>query len=258
MFELPLIFLGGLLGSSHCLGMCGGFALSIGGRAAGMVDNLRRQAAYTAGRVFTYAFLGAVAGYVGFRAAAQSAVLVNVQAVFSVAAGCLLIVVGLRSAGLLPRRGVAASTAGFCPARTLFASFLTAPGLVNVFVAGVLTGFLPCGLVYAYLGLAVSSGSMLSGSAAMALFGLGTAPLMVLTGAGGGLLTLAARQRALWLAAWCVVVTGAITIGRGAVGLHDGNQNGPTCPFCTSAGEAPLEMPVNAASSGSVGTSASR
>lgn len=244
MIELPLIFLGGLLGSSHCVGMCGGFALSIGGRAAGLADNLRRQAAYTAGRVFTYAFLGAMAGYLGFRVAVESTLLVNVQALFSLAAGCLLVAVGLRSAGLLPRRGVAASAAGFCPARSLFASFLTAPGLVNALVAGVLTGFLPCGLVYAYLGLAVSSGSMLNGSAAMALFGLGTAPLMVLAGAGGGLLTLTARQRALRLAAWCVIVTGALTIGRGAMGLQDGNQNGPACPFCTSVGQpTPVTAP---------------
>ena len=59
MNELPLILLGGVLGSSHCVGMCGGFALSIGATAPNVMQNLTRQLIYSAGRVFTYGFLGA-------------------------------------------------------------------------------------------------------------------------------------------------------------------------------------------------------
>ena len=46
MIELPLVFLGGLLGSAHCVGMCGGFALSIGLGARGFAANLGRQLIY--------------------------------------------------------------------------------------------------------------------------------------------------------------------------------------------------------------------
>ena len=49
MIELPLVFLGGLLGSAHCVGMCGGFAVSIGLGSRGFAANLRRQVIYTAG-----------------------------------------------------------------------------------------------------------------------------------------------------------------------------------------------------------------
>ena len=53
MIELPLVFLGGLLGSAHCVGMCGGFALTIGLGARDVAANVCRQLVYTAGRIFT-------------------------------------------------------------------------------------------------------------------------------------------------------------------------------------------------------------
>jgi sulfite exporter TauE/SafE len=117
----------------------------------------------------------------------------------------------------------------------MFAAFLTAPGLTNAFLAGVLTGFLPCGLVYAYVALAASAGALPAGAATMVLFGAGTAPLMILTGSGASLLSLAARRRVLHAAAWCVVLTGVLTISRGALSWQtraDSSTN--ACPLCTS------------------------
>ena len=67
MIELPLVFVAGILGTAHCLGMCGPFALAIGAGASGWRGALGRQFAYTAGRVFTYGVLGAIAGYGGAR-----------------------------------------------------------------------------------------------------------------------------------------------------------------------------------------------
>ncbi len=57
MIELPLVLLGGLLGSSHCIGMCGGFAISIGLGNRRLSSHVLRQLVYSSGRVFTYAFL---------------------------------------------------------------------------------------------------------------------------------------------------------------------------------------------------------
>jgi sulfite exporter TauE/SafE len=48
MTELPLVLLGGLLGSAHCFGMCGGFAVGVGLGASGFAANLWRQLIYTA------------------------------------------------------------------------------------------------------------------------------------------------------------------------------------------------------------------
>ena len=72
MIELPFVFLAGLLGSSHCVGMCGGFALTIGSAARLVRENLWRQTIYSAGRVFTYTWLGICAAYGGMVAGAPN------------------------------------------------------------------------------------------------------------------------------------------------------------------------------------------
>lgn len=70
-----------------------------------------------------------------------------------------------------------------CLSGGLLGSLLRTPGWQAAFMAGLLTGFLPCGLVYAYLALATSTNDPLSGLTIMIAFGLGTMPLMILTGA---------------------------------------------------------------------------
>ncbi len=194
MIELPLIFLGGLLGSAHCVGMCGGFALSIGLGTRGPVANLRRQLVYTLGRMLTYAFFGVIAGYGGFWLSRRAGTLVNVQAGLSIVAGALLVFQGLLALGALPRRLVPGFSAGGTPclAGTFVGPFLQADGWSNVLLAGVLTGFLPCGLVYGFLSLAGSTASEFHGLLTMLAFGAGTAPLMIATGVGGSLLSHAA------------------------------------------------------------------
>jgi sulfite exporter TauE/SafE len=233
MIEWPLIFLGGFLGASHCVGMCGAFALSIGMGAVTVGGNLQRQALYTLGRTFTYAFGGAAAGAAGMKLQQLSNAAFSVQTILGIVAGVLLVGQGLCSAGYIPRRSRRRAAAAYCPATGLFASFLTAPGAWNVFFAGVLTGFLPCGLVYAYLVLAAGTGNLWQGMAIMALFGAGTAPLMVVTGLGSALLSVTARTRLLRLAACCVVVTGLITVGRGVGWVRPAIAGGaPACPLC--------------------------
>ncbi|MGE5193394.1 MAG: sulfite exporter TauE/SafE family protein [Deltaproteobacteria bacterium] len=235
MIEWPLIFLGGLLGSSHCVGMCGAFALTIGLGMPSAAANARRQLAYSLGRIFTYSFAGAVAGFAGMRLQRLPVQTFHAQTLLAIVAGTLLIVQGLHSAGMLPMLRKKAAGGGYCPSQSLFRSFLTAPGWHNAFLAGLLTGFLPCGLVYAYLVLAAGSGDILVGAAITALFGAGTVPLMVLTGVGTSLLTLNARRYLLRAAAFCVIATGVLTITRGVGWARPFGATGePNCPFCAS------------------------
>jgi uncharacterized protein len=231
MTELAMIFFGGVLGSSHCVGMCGGFALSIGAGTTSLRANVRRQLIYSLGRIFTYSAAGAAAGYGGMRLAHALPSLVHAQAVLAIAAGVALVVQGAKSAGWL-RLGRPRSTHGPCFSQTFFASFLKGPGLGNVFLAGVFTGFLPCGLVYAFLALATSTSDIWQGLVRMMLFGSGTVPLMVLTGCGGSLLGLTARRKALRVAALCVVATGAISILRGCGFLDWPGVDVIGCPMC--------------------------
>lgn len=252
MIELPLIFLGGLLGSAHCVGMCGGFALLVGAPAPRWSTNLVRQLAFSAGRVFTYTSCGALLGFAGLRLAEDLPAVINLQAMLAIVAGVLLVAQGLWSAGVRPaalrpstwlaRRQLAPfSTAGFagsalhfgCGGAGMLGSLLRASRLRDVFLSGLFVGFMPCGLVYAYLALATSTGNLAYGAATMTAFGLGTMPLMILTGSGASVVSLATRQRLLRLAAWCVIVTGLISIARGC-GFLDLGGAAPSsgCPFC--------------------------
>ncbi len=227
-----MILAGGLLGAGHCLGMCGGFVLTLGSVPSPWQHNWQRQLVYAAGRVATYSLGGALAGFGGWQLSRESWMLVNTQALLSIVAGALLIVQGLFAAGLLrlPSRFFGS---GPCMAATAFAGLLRAPGLGPVFVAGVVNGLLPCGLVYAYWALASSTASMGQGALTMALFGLGTIPALVLAGLGGSLLQLGTRRFLLHTAALCLTLTGLLALGRG-LGFLDlgGPAADPACPFC--------------------------
>jgi sulfite exporter TauE/SafE len=239
VIELPLIFLGGLLGSAHCIGMCGGFAVTVGLSAAGLVANLRRQLIYSTGRIFTYAFLGIAAGFAGSWFANRAGLWINAQASLCVLAGFLLTGQGLLALGLIPRPLQARWTRGssLCLARSFLGPFLASSRSTDTLVAGVLTGFLPCGLVYGFLALASSSASISAGLLIMILFGAGTAPLMLMTGAGASLLSYTRRQSLLRVSAICVFLTGLVSIARGMFFLQIwGVPEAARCLLCGPSG----------------------
>jgi sulfite exporter TauE/SafE len=230
MIEWPLIFLGGLLGSSHCVGMCGGFVITLGATQPRLSENLRRQIAYALGRVFTYSVAGAAAGYGGWRLAYHLQPLINVQAILFLVAGGLLIIQGLLAAGVLSFPWPASTS---CPGARSFAGLLRTPGLGVAFIAGLLNGLIPCGLVYAYLALAISTGTLVHGLLTMAVFGLGTLPVMVILGCGSSLLSLHSRRRLFQIAAWCIVLTGVLSVYRAVVFIQRFGLIEPSgCPLC--------------------------
>ncbi len=232
MIEWPLIFGSGLLGSAHCLGMCGPFALALGAAAPSPRSNLWRQSWYSAGRIFTYAVLGSGAAFLGGWLSGKLPGWTNVPAVLAVVAGGFLIVQGLLATGILTKPGVAGGSS--CPGAAAFKVLLGGRGTSDVFLAGLFTGLLPCGLLYGMLALAGSTSSVLMGLSTMVVFGLGTVPAMVATGLGGSLLGIAARKRIHAVAAWCLVLTGVVSIARGAGFLSLTEEPAAGCPFCTS------------------------
>lgn len=236
MIELPLVFLGGMLGSSHCVGMCGGFAVMIGVAHRDWRRNLGAQLAYSSGRIVTYGVLGAAAGQIGLRVERLAGTWINVPATLCILAGLFLIVEGLTAAGFDLRKWRTSGSGGVprCTVIPLMASVLRTPGARNAFAAGLLTSLIPCGLVYAFLSLAATSGNFAMGMLTMGIFGLGTVPLMLTTGVTASLLTLVQRRRMMYVAAWCVVLTGVVTVARGAGVLDLGpGIGGAGCPFCS-------------------------
>ncbi|MEW4486447.1 sulfite exporter TauE/SafE family protein [Thalassoglobus sp. JC818] len=238
MSELPLIFIGGLLGSSHCLGMCGGFAIMLGSGAESRTQLWMSQGVYSLGRLFTYASLGAIAGFVGLGMSRAMTSWINVSAVLSIVAGTFLVTQGLKAAGVQIWKTRNTDTSHSCLMSPLFRTFFQSHRYSSKFLAGVMTGFLPCGLLYGFLAIATASQDLLLGSAIMLAFGAGTIPMMVLTGVGGQLLSAVARIRLLRVAAWCVVVTGAITVYRGAAFYSFNHSEAvPDCPFCDTSAQ---------------------
>jgi sulfite exporter TauE/SafE len=246
MIELPLVFLAGILGTAHCLGMCGPLALRMSAHSSGWSQACVRQGLYSLGRISTYTFLGLLSGFCGQWAARHSAALINVPAAFAILAGLVFIYKGLQETGLLAnlrgllqRRQPVASAVGnsagaMCGLGLLFAPFFRGRGHTGALLAGICTGFLPCGLLYGMLTLAASTQQVVLGGVTMLVFGLGTTPLLMLAGTSGQLLSLVSRRRLFAAAAWCLLLTGCVSLVRGASHLSWGGQPAPGCPFCTA------------------------
>ncbi len=237
MSELVAVFILGLLSSAHCVGMCGGFAAAISATGQPIWPMLARQLIYSAGRLSTYAFLGAVGGAAGLYVAQFNTSLVNVQRTFSILAGVMMILIGASVLGLL--RLSFLSKLGletlFAP---MFRQFLNARSVGGFFLAGLANGFLPCGLVYAFLAKAVAGASVGYGAAIMLAFGLGTVPAMVAIGCGSALLSRTVRHRVYQFAACMVIVVGVVTISRAIP--HSGEED---CCDDIAASMADVEPP---------------
>jgi sulfite exporter TauE/SafE len=235
MFGLALfpVFLAGLLGSVHCIGMCGGIvgafssapssrrafpvAVTVQGGSAAMpmAGATAFTLAYNAGRIASYAMAGAIAG--GFADGARRlAGLSEMQAGGYWLANLMLIAVGLHLMNIW--NGAARlETAGqvlWRRVQPLTASVLPVDTPRKAFTLGALWGWLPCGMVYSMLMTALISGSAVSGAAVMAAFGLGTLPALFALG------MLGQRVRA-WSQRRVVRTTGgALIVAFGVLGIY--------------------------------------
>ena len=182
----------GLLGSPHCVGMCGGIVTAFG---LSLRDQSSRRKwlltlLYHLGRLLSYALLGLLAGMLG---TALLAPLLHTPWPRLVVAAALLLI-GLSMLGLpllnrLEQLG-AHLWQRMAPLRQRLFPLTSAP---RVLAAGLLWGFLPCGLVYASLLTAAAAADPVHGAVLMLAFGLGTLPLLLVTGAASQ--TLAQRLR---------------------------------------------------------------
>ena len=201
-FALPLaLALGGFASGLHCAGMCGGIAA--GFTLVRKEELWKRQLAFNAGRITSYAAAGALAGALG-SAGAYAAAALPMQSLLYLFASAFALLAGVHVMGVafplsrfekigLPVwRRIQPLAVRLLPARTLPQSY----------AAGLAWGWLPCGLVYGALAAAVFAGGPAQGALAMAAFGIGTLPWLLFAGvaaarlrawtglrrAGGGLL----------------------------------------------------------------------
>lgn len=200
-----------LLGSLHCVGMCGGFvAFYSGADGSRGARRLASHAAYSGGRLLAYLALGAAAGAVG-AALDLAGSLAGVQRVAAVVAGSVMVLWG---AGALLQLG------GFRIFRHGSGSTLSSwlrrgitlvgdrPPVVRAATVGILSGVLPCGWLWAFVVVAAGTGSAAAGATVMAAFWAGTVPALLALGFGAQLISLPLRRH-------IPVVTAAILVALG-------------------------------------------
>ena len=183
------VFLIGLLGGVHCVGMCGSIvgALTVQVRLPGQPGPARREwplhLAYNLGRITSYTAAGAAMGAIGTVGMLFNDIL-PVQLALYVAANLMLVALGLYLTGFTRALSGVERLGQRLWARIqpLTRRFLPARSVAKAFPLGLLWGFLPCGLVYSVLATALVTGSAERGAALMLAFGLGTLPNLLLAG----------------------------------------------------------------------------
>lgn len=206
-------FLTGLLGGTHCVGMCGGIVAAMSFQGGGR-QPFSFHLGYSAGRIASYAALGALAGLIG-SAAFLSDSLFPLQRGLYVLAQVVLILLGLYLAGLNQSIRVLEKAGGVVWRRVqpLLAKVMPVRNLGQAVAAGALWGWLPCGLVYSVLVMALSAGGAIEGAALLLAFGLGTLPNLLLMGWAAESLRAFTRQ------VWVKRGAGAAVAAMGCWGL---------------------------------------
>ncbi|UCC56923.1 MAG: sulfite exporter TauE/SafE family protein [Gammaproteobacteria bacterium] len=184
---LPAAFIVGLLGGVHCIGMCGGIVAALTGSVDSGIRASRGRflvtlLAYNTGRIFSYTLAGVFLGLLG-----QQVDLLEPLTGFPVArvfSGVFMLLLGVYLAGWWPalRWLEQAGTHIWKRIEPLGRRYLPIRHSGQALILGMLWGWLPCGMVYAVLALALASGSTLNGGLTMLAFGLGTLPLMLAMG----------------------------------------------------------------------------
>lgn len=205
---LTAVFLVGLLGGTHCLGMCGGIVSALTVRMPRDRPRWSLHLAYHAGRITTYAAAGALAGGLGAATLLLGEAL-PVQIVLYIVAQLMLVALGLYLLGV-SRYLAGFERAGHAlwqriqPAASALFPIRTAP---RGYAVGLLWGLLPCGLVYSVLVTALVAGSALGGALIMLAFGAGTLPSLLAAGAVLPALQRVRRGQAVRRAAGGIIIT---------------------------------------------------
>lgn len=231
--SLTAAFLVGLLGGTHCLGMCGGI---VGALSTGLSAPLREsrwrylaaQLAYNAGRIGSYAFAGLLVG--AFAGQVGEAGVLEGMPVGRYLAGVIMILFGIYLAGwwhtllFLEKAGARL----WKHLEPVGRRWLPVRHAGQAFLLGLVWGWLPCGMVYAALAMALASGSAAGGAATMLAFGLGTLPTLLTVGlAYNALRRFLQDPRVRMVAGILVILLGLVMLlaAPGGHGGHMGHQH---------------------------------
>ncbi len=208
MLWSALIF--GLVGSFHCMGMCGPIAFMLPidreNKSKGFIQTL----IYHTGRIFSYATIGAIFGLLG-----KGFYFFGMQQQLSIAMGILMISFVVLP-NLFSKFSIAKPIYKFTSnIKNSLGFSLKKKDNPTFFTIGFLNGLLPCGLVYMGVFGALTATSVVHGMTYMALFGLGTIPMMTAVVFAGNFTHKINRQRIQKIIPFVVVVIGVVFVLRG-------------------------------------------
>jgi sulfite exporter TauE/SafE len=205
--ELLSGFLLGLLGSFHCIGMCGPIAIALPKHNRLIISRI----IYNFGRVITYALFGLLFGTVG-----RQLDMFGMQQIVSVSIGVIIILFVLTpqsyKIGITQKLGLykAVNILKF-----YFGRVFKNHSLLAMLIIGVLNGLLPCGFVYIAVAGAIAVGSPVGGMLFMAMFGIGTIPVMFAASIAGNFININIRQKLSRLIPALSIILAVIFILRG-------------------------------------------
>lgn len=180
----------GLVGSLHCIGMCGPITLALPTGEQSKLKFFITRVLYNLGRIITYAFMGLISGLIG-----KGVVMSGYQNIISIIAGVLiLLIIFLPSkygAKLFPFKFFDRFKNSV---KKIWGKLFSKSGYSSLLLIGLLNGFLPCGLVYMALAGAAVTGTMTGGFMYMVWFGLGTFPVMLAMTLVGQFITVGVKR----------------------------------------------------------------
>lgn len=219
--SLLSLFLLGLSGTGHCLGMCGPLVLAFPGKSGKFDSHL----CYHAGRIITYTGIGLLMGSLGLALAKLVSVtgldylatLARIQLVFSLLAGMFLALFGLGQLGILGQSDwLIISNPQVIPGyRFIVRSAFQRSDRRLMVVTGMFMGFIPCGLSFAAFSRALAASRPMEGGLFLLVFGLGTLPGLLLLGTGASVIARRYRRH-------FDLFSGMLMIGMAASLLLDG------------------------------------
>lgn len=206
MSDQYLAFLIGLMGSVHCLGMCGPLAFAVPTLKKGWGFLVLDKLSYQGGRIISYCILGAIIGLIG-----RQIWLAGAQQYISILSGILILIVAASrlfnfSAGRMNAKLLQ-------PFNQLFSYALKHKA--NHLIIGIVNGFLPCGLVYLALTGALNTGAVNTAIEYMFWYGMGTVPLMFIAGISAGFTSAIFRRKLNQMIPYLMVMLGIWFILRG-------------------------------------------
>ena len=201
----------GLLGSFHCIGMCGPIAFMLPVDRANNVKRITQIFVYHLGRIFTYGLLGLLFGFLG-----KGFYLFGFQQYVSIIIGVIMILMIVLPKKTIHKFSITKPIYKLLSGvKNRLGKELKKKRIDTFFTIGFLNGFLPCGLVYMAVFASIATANVLQGSLYMMLFGLGTIPLMTAFVYFGNFTTGLARKRIQQFIPVAVVVIGILFILRG-------------------------------------------